>query len=145
MRKKPIDIKYSSTHTWVRLESNGAEAIIGITDYLLRNWDNIISINLPKPDGEIEQDSPVGEIESEDDSEMIISPLSGTVIEINQDVVSNPALLLEDQYEDGWLIRIRVDDPSEFSSLMTRRKYESLIESEEEEKGLYGEEEEEVE
>lgn len=131
MKRKPPDIKYSSNHSWARLEGE-TEAVIGITDYLIKGWEYIVSIDLPKKGEKIKQDSSFAEIESEDNFLSIITPLSGKIIEINKDVLNNPQIILEEPYDDGWLIRIKLEDQDELDSLIDRTEYEELIEDIEE-------------
>jgi glycine cleavage system H protein len=132
MKRKPADIKYSANHSWARLEGE-TEAILGITDYLLKGWENINSIGLPKKGEKIKQDASFAEIDSEENFLSVISPLSGKIIEINKDIISNPKLLLEDPYDDGWLVRIKLSDHSEIDALTDRSEYEELLEEIEEE------------
>jgi len=134
MKRKPADIKYSANHSWARLEGE-TEAILGITDHLLKGWEHINSIDLPKKGEKIKQDASFTEIDSEENFLTIVSPLSGKIIEVNREVLSNPKLLLEDPYDDGWLVRIKLSDHSEIESLIDRADYEELLEELEEDAG----------
>jgi len=144
MKRKPVDIKYSSTHMWVRPET-GDKVTMGLTDYFLKDAENITSITLPKVGEAIEEGFTLGEIETDDNTYSIISPISGKAQEVNKEVLKNPASLLEEPYDEGWLIKVKLNDPSKIDSLMSKRQYEeSVIEEEEEETGEdYAEEEEE--
>ncbi len=138
---RPNDCKYSETHEWVKYNEKKKEAIIGITDYAVKQLSDLVHIDLPKVGETIEQGAPFGEIESVKTVADLVSPLSGKVTESNKEVVSDLDILKDDPFEDGWLIKIKVSDPSELESLMTKKEYEDFLESSEEEE----EEEEDVE
>lgn len=126
---RPRDLKYSETHEWIKVDRD--DAIIGITDYAIKELSDLVHIELPEAGEQVEQDTPFGEIESVKAVSDLISPLTGEVIAVNDLVLNNIDLLSTDTYEDGWLIRIRMDDPSELDSLITSAEYEELIKSEE--------------
>lgn len=126
-KRRPIDLRYSDAHIWVRIEEDN-NVFLGVTDYLVKDWEDPIRIDLPKVKEIIEQDTSFGEIESETTSATLISPVTGKIMEINKAAIKRPNLILESPYEDGWLIRTRLDDLLELDSLMDRDKYEESIE-----------------
>ncbi|MBI5779431.1 MAG: glycine cleavage system protein H [Planctomycetes bacterium] len=127
--KRPKDLYYSETHLWLKLEEKN-EVVLGVTDYLIRNMETINSIKLPKVKSEIEQDAFFCEIDTDDGLTTLISPVSGKILEVNSDLTKNHNLLLEDNYDEGWLLRIKLTDPTEVESLISYDEYNEFIESE---------------
>ncbi|MBI4712934.1 MAG: glycine cleavage system protein H [Planctomycetes bacterium] len=143
MKKKPKDLYYSGGHLWVRVEEKD-EAYIGVTDYLTKDWEEVNTVSLPKAKTTIQQDSSLGDIEVDNNLVNLIAPVSGKILEVNAEVLTHPNLLIDDCYEDGWLLRIKIDDPVELESLMNKVNYEEYTEEEEEELEEEEEEEEEI-
>ncbi len=127
---RPKDLKYTETHEWVRIE--GDTATIGITDYAVSQLSDLVHIELPEVGEHVEQDAPFGEIESVKTVSDLVSPLSGKVLSINEEVVSDVAILSRDPYEEGWLIKMRIEDATEVQTLLSFADYEEFVESEEE-------------
>ncbi|MDI6732838.1 MAG: glycine cleavage system protein H [Planctomycetota bacterium] len=142
--KRPKDLYYSESHLWVKLEEKN-EASIGVTDYLVRNMETTISIKLPKVKSEIEQDAFLGEIETDDGLATFISPVSGKITAVNNELLKNHYLLLEDNYDEGWLVKVKLSDPTEVESLISYDEYNEFIESELEELDEVEDEEEAIE
>jgi glycine cleavage system H protein len=144
---RPDDFKYSETHEWIKYSDKKKEAIVGITDYAVKQLSDLVHIDLPKVGDSVEQGAPFGEIESVKTVADLVSPLSGKILEVNKEVAGDLDVLKEEPFEDGWLVKIKPSDPSELESLMTKKEYEEFLESseeEEEEKGGKGKEEEDV-
>ena len=145
---RPDDFKYSETHEWIKYSDKKKEAIVGITDYAVKQLSDLVHIDLPKIGDNVEQGAPFGEIESVKTVADLVSPLSGKILEVNKEVSGDLDVLKEEPFEDGWLVKIKPSDPSELESLMTKKEYEEFLESseeEEEEKGKSkGKEEEDV-
>jgi glycine cleavage system H protein len=125
----PDDIKYHREHTWVRAE--GKHATIGITDYAQQQMGDIVYIDLPEMDTEIDADSELSEVESTKATSPVVSPVSGTVIEVNEDLADSPEIINEDPYGNGWLVVLEMSDPSELNDLMSRSEYEKFLKEEE--------------
>lgn len=125
--KFPSELKYSKTHEWVRLEKKN-QAVIGITDYAQNELGDIVYLELPEEDDEIEKDSAFGVIESTKATEDLYSPVSGRVIEVNTPLLDSPEVINEDPYVDGWLIRVELSDLSELDDLMTAEDYQKYLE-----------------
>ncbi len=138
-KHRPTDIKYSTTHTWVRMETE-KDVLIGVTDTPFKGWSEVTSIDLPKKGIKVKQDMTLAKIESEDSLHSVISPLSGKILIINPELAKNPGLITEEPYDDGWLMKIRIEDPSELASLLERKDYEELVKEEEEEEAEAGKE-----
>ncbi len=127
----PDDLKYSESHEWVRVEEGG-EAVIGITDYAQQELGDIVYVELPEVGDEIEKERAFGVIESVKATEDFYAPVSGKVIEVNEPLEDSPEVVNDDCYGDGWLIRVRMSDPSELEDLMTAGEYEEYIKEEKE-------------
>jgi glycine cleavage system H protein len=142
--KRPKDLYYSEAHLWLKLEEKN-EVFIGVTDYLVRNMETINSIKLPKVKDGIEQDAFFCEIDTDDGLTTLISPVSGKILSVNNELLKNHQLLLEDNYDEGWLLRIKLSDPSEVEILISNDEYNEFIKNELLEADEVEEEEEETE
>jgi glycine cleavage system H protein len=127
--RRPKDLYYSESHLWVKLEENN-EVTIGVTDYPIRNLESVNSIKLPKIKSTIEQDAFLGEIDTDEGLITLISPVRGKVLSVNGLLTKNYDLLLEDNYDDGWLIKLKLSDPSELEALISYDEYNEFIENE---------------
>lgn len=121
----PDDIKYHREHLWVRLE--GKRATVGVTDYAQQQLGDIVYVDLPEIDTEVDADSELLEIESTKTTSPVISPVSGSVVEVNEDLADSPEIINEDPYGNGWLVVIDLSDPSELNDLMSRDEYEAFL------------------
>jgi glycine cleavage system H protein len=121
----PDDLRYHREHDWARVE-NG-EAILGITWYAQDALGELVHYEPPKEGATVAKDSSYGEVESVKAVSEIIAPLSGEVIAVNQAVVDAPETVNEDPYGVGWLIRIRLTDPSESDELLDAAAYRELV------------------
>ena len=126
----PDDLKYHREHAWVRVE--GKNATIGITDYAQQQLGDVVYIDLPESGTEVDADSELTEIESTKATSPVISPISGSVGEVNEDLADSPEIINEDPYGNGWIVVITMSDPSEVNDLMTRDEYEKFLKEEEE-------------
>ncbi|MGO9380158.1 MAG: glycine cleavage system protein GcvH [Dissulfurispiraceae bacterium] len=124
----PEDIKYHKEHTWAKVK--GKKATIGITDYAQEALGDIVYIDLPETDIEVEANTEITEIESTKATSAVIAPVSGTVIEINDKLADSPEIINEDPYGKGWIAIIEMDNPSEMDELMDADEYEVYIEEE---------------
>ncbi len=125
----PDDIKYHRDHAWVRVE--GQKATIGITDYAPQQLGDIVYVDLPEMDTEVDADSELSEIESTKATSPVVSPVSGTVIEVNEDLADSPEIINEDPYGNGWLVVVDMNDVSELNDLMSKSEYEKFLKEEE--------------
>jgi glycine cleavage system H protein len=124
----PEDLKYHKEHTWVRV--SGKKATVGITDYAQDALGDIVYIDLPETDSTIEANSELAEIESTKATSSVISPVSGTVIEVNDDLSESPEIINEEPYGKGWIAVIEIDDASEVDDLMEAADYAKHVEVE---------------
>jgi glycine cleavage system H protein len=125
----PEDLKYHKEHTWVRV--SGKKATIGITDYAQDALGDIVYIDLPETDTTIEANSELAEIESTKATSSVISPVSGVVTEVNDDLSESPEIINEEPYGKGWIAVIEIDNASEVDdNLMDAADYAKYIEEE---------------
>jgi glycine cleavage system H protein len=124
----PEDLKYHKEHTWVKVSNR--KATIGITHYAQEALGDIVYIDLPEVDINIEVNSEIGEIESTKATSSIISPISGRVIEVNEELSEAPEIVNEDPYGKGWIAIIEIDDITEINDLMDASEYEKYVEEE---------------
>ena len=124
----PDDLKYHKEHTWVKV--SGRKVTIGITDYAQDALGDIVYIDLPEIDMDVEINSEIGEIESTKATSSIIAPVSGKVTEVNEDLSESPETLNEDPYGKGWIAIIELEDVSEPDDLMDASEYTKYVEEE---------------
>ena len=127
MAQYPDDLKYLDSHEYIRLE--GDIATIGITAFATTQLGDIVFVELPEVGTKVEKDEEFGSIESVKAVETLIAPVTGTVVERNNDIVESPEDLADDPYGAGWLLKVRVDNPSEVDDAMSAEKYRALVEA----------------
>jgi glycine cleavage system H protein len=121
----PEELKYSKEHVWVRVE--GKRAVVGITDFAQEELGTIRSIDLPVVGDELEQDDSMGSIEARKTVAELYAPVSGTVVEVNDDVADSPELVNDDPYDGGWLVMVDLADTEELNLLMSADDYQEYI------------------
>jgi len=121
----PEDLKYHREHDWARVD--GDEATLGITWFAQDSLGELVHYEPPEEGQSVNKDSSYGEVESVKAVSDLIAPLSGEVLDVNQRVVDAPETVNEDPYGDGWLIRIRLSDPSELDDLLNANEYRALL------------------
>jgi glycine cleavage system H protein len=126
----PPGLKYSKEHEWVATEES--VATIGITDHAQEQLGEIVYIELPSVGEKVIKDDPFGVVESVKAVSDIYAPVSGTVVEVNEDLPESPEVVNEDPYGDGWLIKVKVSDPADFEDLMDNDEYTELVAREKE-------------
>ena len=126
----PDDIKYHRDHSWVRVE--GKRATIGISDFAQQQLGDIVYVDLPEVDTEVDADSELCEIESTKATSPVVSPITGTVVEVNEDLADSPEIINEDPYGNGWVVVVEMTDPTEVGDLMSKSEYEKFLKEEEE-------------
>lgn len=126
----PDDLYYSKEHEWLRLEGDGA-ATIGITDHAQQELGDIVYVELPDPDTALEADEAMGSVESVKAVSEIFCPVAGAVLEVNETLEDAPEVVNSDPYGDGWLIRLKLDDPgSAAATMLSAGEYEKHVASE---------------
>ena len=118
---------YSESHEYVKVE--GDFAYVGITDYAQHALGNVVYVDMPELDDEVEADEDFGAVESVKAASDLISPVSGTVVEVNEALEDKPELLNEDAFEN-WIMKVQMSDKSELDALMDAAAYEELCSKE---------------
>jgi glycine cleavage system H protein len=124
----PEELKYHKEHTWIRV--TGKKATIGITDYAQDALGDIVYIDLPELDADIEKDIEFSEIESTKATSSVIGPVSGTIEEVNEELDDAPETINEDPYGKGWIAVVEMSEPSEMDDLLDASDYERFVEEE---------------
>ncbi len=142
----PEECLFTKEHEWVYVEQG--VAVIGISDYATGELGDIVYIELPEVNARVQQMDPIGTIEAVKTVAELFSPVSGEVTEVNEEIVSNPEMVNKDPYEDGWFIKIKMEDPGELDVLFSYEEYQEYLgeqesEDDEEEEGDEEKEEEE--
>ncbi len=121
----PEDLYYNSDHDWVRIE--GDVGTCGITDYAQGELGDIVFLELPEVGDWVVQGESYGTIEAVKTVSDLIAPVSGEVIDVNVELTDDAALVNAEPYEDGWMIQVRLSDPSETDALMDAPAYTGLL------------------
>jgi glycine cleavage system H protein len=121
----PDDLLYHSEHDWARL--GGENATFGITWYAQDSLGEVVFFDPPAIGAEVVKDQPYTEVESVKAVSDVIAPLSGEIVAVNEALANNPETINDDPYGEGWLVEVRVSDPSEAESLMDAAAYEETL------------------
>ena len=121
----PADLKYTKDHEWVRLE--GDTAIFGITDFAQGELGDIVYVDIKSTGQSLKQHDVFGTVEAVKTVSDLFMPLSGQVIEINPLLDSNPAGVNSDPYGDGWMVKVKINNPDELNGLLDAEAYKTLI------------------
>ena len=121
----PNDIKYTKEHEWVSLD--GETATIGITDYAQSQLGDIVFVEFPDINSEINQNETFGVIEAVKTVADLFAPVSGEIIEVNSSLEDNPNFINSDPYGSGWIIKVKIKDSNEYNGLMSSDVYEEHI------------------
>lgn len=124
----PDDLRYHKEHSWARIE--GKKATIGITNYAQESLGDIVYIELPEVDTEVDKDSEIAEIESTKATSPIISPVSGRIVKVNEELSESPEIINSDPYEKGWIMVIEMADVKEAGELLDANEYDKYVEEE---------------
>lgn len=121
----PEDLRYSEEHEWVRRD--GADAVIGITDFAQDQLGDIVYVDLPDVGVEAIAGAAVGEVESTKSVSEIYTPVTGEIVAVNGDLTNTPEIVNQDPFGGGWLLRIRLTDPAEVDALLDAAAYRALV------------------
>jgi len=125
----PEDSRYSKSHEYIHME--GEVGTVGITDYAQKELGDVVFVELPQVGTVLDAGDELGSIESVKAVSELFSPVGGEVVEINERLTEKPELVNTDPYGDGWLIKLRVADPTEIDELlMTAEEYDEYVETE---------------
>lgn len=117
------DCLYTKSHEYVRIE--GLYAYVGITDYAQQQLGNVVYVDMPEVGDEVTAEEEFGAVESVKAASDLISPVSGTIEEINEDLEDNPELINEDAFKN-WIIKVKLSDKSELDNLLTPEQYQNI-------------------
>lgn len=129
MSKFPDDLRYTSSHEWVRVEEDGT-ATVGISDHAQQALGDIVFVELPEPDTQVTARDEVAVVESVKAASDIYAPLSGEIIAVNDTLVDVPETVNSDPYEQGWFFKIRPDNESELEELLDADAYKEICDEE---------------
>ncbi|EZP75514.1 glycine cleavage system protein H [Parageobacillus genomosp. 1] len=121
----PKELRYSEEHEWVRVE--GDKVRIGITDFAQSELGDIVFVELPEVGTELTANEPFGSVESVKTVSELYAPVSGKVVEVNEELNDNPEYVNESPYEKAWMIVVEPKDMSEIDNLLTAEQYEEMI------------------
>jgi glycine cleavage system H protein len=123
----PADRKYTKEHEWVKVD--GDVGTVGITDYAQDQLGDIVFCEVPAPGATVTAMAKFGEIESVKAVSELYSPVSGEVVERNEGLNDNPQWVNDSPYDEGWMVKVRLSEPSEVDALMTADEYEKFLET----------------
>ncbi len=127
MSNIPTDLKYISSHEWIREEDDGS-VTVGITDHAQELLGDVVYVELPELDSEVALEDELAVVESVKAASDIYAPLSGTIIEVNEDLEVAPEIINSSPYDDGWMFKMQPSEPSELDGLMDAESYQDEIE-----------------
>lgn len=122
----PENLSYTEEHEWTSFDKASSIATIGITDFAQSELGDVVFVEMPDTDEEVSAGDTLGTIEAVKTVADIYSPVSGTITEVNSDLDASPELINEDPYDRGWIVKIKMSDPSELENLLTAAKYKEL-------------------
>lgn len=123
----PAELQYTKEHEWVRLESNDTIAVVGITDFAQGELGDVVFVELEAVDTEIVKDDAFGTVEAVKTVSELYMPLSGRVIEVNEEIESHPEYVNEDPYGKGWMIKVELSNADEINGLLSAEEYEAMV------------------
>lgn len=121
----PNELKYSKEHEWVKVEGN--VATIGITEYAQSELGDIVFVELPETDDEINEGDTFGSVESVKTVSELYAPISGKVVEVNEELEDSPEFVNKSPYEKAWMVKVEISDESQIEALLTAEKYSKMI------------------
>ncbi|NLC76152.1 MAG: glycine cleavage system protein GcvH [Clostridia bacterium] len=124
----PNELKYSKDHEWVRVEGN--KAVIGITSHAAEALGDVVFVELPEVDDSVTAGEAFGSVESVKAVSDVFSPVSGTVVAVNEALLDSPELINSDPYGEGWMIEVEMEDASQLEELLSASDYEAFLKEE---------------
>lgn len=123
----PAELRYTDQHEWARLE--GGTVTVGITSYATEQLGDVVFVELPPVGKQLEAHKPFGVVEAVKTVSDLYAPVSGEVLEVNGTLAANPALVNQEPFGQGWMVRIKADRPDEVKQLLSSVDYEKLVEA----------------
>lgn len=121
----PAELKYTKDHEWLRVE--GEEAVIGITEFAQSELGDIVYVDIDTIDDEVKEDEIFGSVEAVKTVSDLFMPVTAKVLSMNSQLDASPELVNNDPYGDGWMIRVKLNNPSDVDSLLSAEEYKDLI------------------
>ena len=121
----PIDRKYTKEHEWIKID--GETVILGITNFAQDQLTDVVFVELPEVGKQIEQNGNLCVVESVKSISDIFSPISGEIVEVNKTLEDSPALINNDPFEDGWIVKLKVKNEKDLDQLMTAEEYDKFL------------------
>jgi len=121
----PEELKYSKEHEWVKVE--GDTVTIGITEYAQGELGDIVFVELPETEDDIEEGESFGSVESVKTVSELYAPVSGSVVEINEELEDSPEFVNESPYEKAWMVKVKLNDESQLDDLLSADQYKEMI------------------
>lgn len=129
--KIPEELKYTSDHEWLRIEADGETAYVGITDFAQSELSELVYVEVETVGETLHQNDEFGTVEAVKTTSELFMPVSGEVLEFNEELDEskgdNPTLVNEDPYGEGWIVKIKMTEPSELEELLSAEAYQTLI------------------
>ena len=122
----PENLRYTKTHEWISVQ--GAKAKVGVTEYAQKEISDVVFVELPQSGKAVQQAKTAAVVESVKAAFDIYAPVSGTITGANKALESNPALINQSPYAEGWLFEMEITDPAEVGSLLTAQQYQHAVE-----------------
>lgn len=129
MSNVPSHLKYTNSHEWIRVEADGT-AFIGITEHAQDLLGDMVFVELPELEEELDAGDEVATVESVKAASDVYAPITGTVVAVNEELENAPELVNSDCYGDGWLFQVKVEDTAELESLLDAEGYTESLEEE---------------
>jgi glycine cleavage system H protein len=123
----PAELKYTKDHEWIKVE--GDVATVGITDFAQKELGDIVFIEVETVDETLDKEETFGTIEAVKTVSDMFMPISGTILEFNENLADAPETVNKDPYGEGWIVKMKISDPAELSELLDAAAYTSLIEA----------------
>ena len=123
----PAELRYTDQHEWARLE--GGTVTVGITSYATDQLGDVVFVELPAVGRPLEAHKPFGVVEAVKTVSDLYAPVSGVVLEVNAALTDNPALVNQEPFGQGWMVRIKADRPGDVKTLLSSADYEKLVEA----------------
>ncbi|TWV81936.1 glycine cleavage system protein GcvH [Moraxella sp. VT-16-12] len=126
MSNIPADLKYVASHEWLRLEADGT-ITVGITDHAQDLLGDVVYVELPEVGSIVEADQEIAVVESVKAASDVYAPISGEIVEINEELVDNPELANEDPYGAAWFFKVKPANPADYDNLMSADEYQNSL------------------
>lgn len=126
MSQIPAELKYVSSHEWIRDEGDGV-VTVGITDHAQELLGDVVFVDAPEVDSEVDAEDEIAVVESVKAASDIYAPLAGTIIEVNEELEDSPELINSDPYGDGWMFKMKLADTGDMDSLLSAEEYADEI------------------